>query len=140
MGYNRNVTSTSSAGALEHGVLERSQAMLSAAVLASEYAQELASLATSLEVEADGLDDVLTWLAALHLQAAWSGVAASASRRRLHHNYKGDLWLATTSLSGLVAELRYIANQAQAEADRLWAQWRLAVYSGQIVTQFHFWG
>jgi len=114
--------------------------MLAAAMQASELAQSLASLATSLELALDGLDDALTWLVALHLETAWSGVAASASRRRLLHNHQWVLWLAAKSLSDLVAELRHVASQAQAEADHLWSQWRLAVYSGEIITQFHFWG
>ncbi len=122
------------------GVLERSQAMLTAAILASEQAQELAGLATKLETAADGLAHVLAPVRELHLESIWSGAAASASRQRLNGSYRADLWYAQAMISHFVAELRYAASQAQAEADQLWAQWRLAVYSGQVITQFHFSG
>ena len=118
--------------------LQHSQPMLTAAMLATEQAEELAELAARLEAAIEGLDSALQPVLELHTPSVWSGAAASASRQRLLGDYRNDLWYVHQSLAGFVTELRSEAKKVQFEADQLWGQWRLSLYSGQLATEFHF--
>ena len=121
-------------------ILQRSQSLLTAAMLATEQAEELTELATKLAAAINGLDQALQPALVLHTSGVWSGAAAAASRQRLLGDYRNELWFAHQYLHGFVAELRAAANHAQFEADQLWKQWRLAVYSGQLTAEFNVWG
>lgn len=121
-------------------ILVRSQEMLGAAMNASQRAGQLASLADQVAAAHDGLTKVLAPVEELHRGSIWSGVAAGRSRQRLYRDHGGQLWYVRQLLSGFAVELRQAASQAQHESEQLWAQWRMAIYSGQAVSQFHFWG
>ncbi len=118
----------------------RSQELISAAMESSERAKQLASLADQVAAAHDRLAKVLEPVEELHQVQVWSGAAASQSRQRLHRDHGGQLWYVRQLLSGFATELRQAAVQSQNESEELWAQWRMAVYSGQAISQFHFWG
>lgn len=120
--------------------LQRSQEMLSAAMEASERAEQLAGLADQVVSVHDGLAKTLEPVEELHRDHIWSGTAADQSRQRLHQDHGWQLWYVRQLLSGFATELRQAARQAQHESEQLWAQWRMAVYSGQAISRFHFWG